>query len=485
MRSETDVAAKTSDEGTSRRARRANPRRFWVGAIVLCLVLAVVSIGLAVAAVVQGPALTGATIDTRRAVALSGTRLRLQSRQPLATVSASQVTVSPATPFTISTSTSTLSVRFTDPLLYATRYTVKVSHATSRDTGVSGDWTYSFTTPPATLYTLMAYRDDAAAGTLDAVQKVTNASETPAKVTPALTASSITQFAVAGTTVVALSSPTGKAPTLVSTQATTSTASGKGDSVESIGTGAEVSMLQADSGRVGYVTDGKTASGAVFANALFVHDLSKPDGAPVQISDSYSVQDWRFVPNVAAVAVLTSTGRAYLVYLDSGTQPVPLGSFAQFIGFVPGTTVLAVMDANGEKLLDLTTGTSRTAAASMGGSVTDVPGRRTDITTDSYLMELNHIDYTAGNTLITTRLTHVVKAAMTTLASVPPSQGEVMGSGVSPNRQFAWMTVLSASAPVDDLSSGATDHQITYVYDLATGKQVAQVTGGSPTWVVG
>src|SRR5690349_14334515 len=101
------------------RAGRARKRRgrVFVGTFaVVAGVLAVIGLAGGAASVAQGPRATSVQVDPAAAAAASGSRLIVTTSQSLADVDASQVTVTPATPFTVDTSGRSVGVRFTLPL---------------------------------------------------------------------------------------------------------------------------------------------------------------------------------------------------------------------------------------------------------------------------------------------------------------------------------------------------------------------------------
>ena len=124
------IRMSTDHDRTAHGARRPEPparagssrRRF---AIVVG-VLAVVGLAGAAANVAQGPRVTAVQVDPAAAVAASGSRLIVTTTQSLAEVDPSQVTVTPATPFTVDTSGRSVGVRFALPLWDDTDYTVTI-----------------------------------------------------------------------------------------------------------------------------------------------------------------------------------------------------------------------------------------------------------------------------------------------------------------------------------------------------------------------
>nr|BFF09817.1 hypothetical protein GCM10025699_11200 [Microbacterium flavescens] len=107
-----------------------------VSALVLVAVLG------AGASVAQGPRVTAVLADPIAAAGTSGSRVIFTANQPLATVSAGQVTVVPSVPFAVDTSGRSVGVRFSEPLADGARYTITVD----RVSGLSGVSTSRFET---------------------------------------------------------------------------------------------------------------------------------------------------------------------------------------------------------------------------------------------------------------------------------------------------------------------------------------------------
>ena len=108
----------------------------------------------AAASVAQGPRVTDVQVDPVAAAAASGSRLIVTTSQSLEDVDASQVTVTPATPFSVDTSGRSVGVRFTLPLFDDTEYTVTFSDVQGLGGGPPATFAETFRTPPADLFLL-------------------------------------------------------------------------------------------------------------------------------------------------------------------------------------------------------------------------------------------------------------------------------------------------------------------------------------------
>ncbi len=460
-----------------RRLTGADPRRFWRLALVVCGTLALAAATLGTVGALRGPTLSGATLAVDRTVTSAGTQLTLQSRQPIDKVTSGQVCVTPAAAVSVSSRDNTVTIRFDTTLAYATGYTVTVTGIRSPYTGRTADWHYGFTTPAATLYSLLAHRSESNQPDDEVVTGPVGASTT------VLTAPGIDEYTVTRRYVVAISHPDDQTSNLVITDRDT----GAVVSDEHAPQVPALALLQtsSDGTRFGYSANGTdSATGTQNDNTLYIQDATDLTHPPVPITDAgqpLAVQDWRFVPGVSAVVVLDLTGQAFLVYLDSDTKPVPLGSLAQLVGFTPGSPSLVAENGGKTVLLDLTAGTHTTIPR---GSETDdnFNGRVTLIGPDDYVAENVEVHRSKDSTRVVTRLVRVTAGHRTLLAGFPPEKGQVLDSGISPNGQYAWAATLSPDAPVDELTSGASSHATTTVVQATTGQLVTTVPGFDPAW---
>lgn len=451
-------------------------RGFWQLALILCAVLAVVAAGLGAAGLVRGPSLAESDVDAGRAVSAAGQRLALRSRLPIAEVTADQVSVTPAVPYTIGTRDQTLTLTFTAPLAYATTYSVEVRGVRSRYTDTTADWAYTFTTPPVALYSLIAHRGEEAAD--DTI--VTGADSAQRTM---LTAHGIDTYVATRRHLIAISRPTADSSTLV--------ASERSDGAPASIAAPQVPLLtelgaSPDGSRFGYLATGEDAEMQdSYEGVLFIGDAADLSAAPMRV-DAFggplAVQEWLFVPGVNAVVVLTPQEKAFLIYLDGQTAPVALGSAAQLVGFLPGSTMLLAQSGGKQVLLDLSAGRTTDVTTTEDPAEDTFAGRRSFRTPDDYIAEFNRFKRVGRTSEVSTRLMHISGERSTELLGLGPADGQLLNSGLSPNGEFAWAVVLDPDAPVTDLSSGASDNATTLIFDLASGKQVASVPGSSPVW---
>lgn len=182
-------------------------------------------------------------------------------------------------------------------------------------------------------------------------------------------------------------------------------------------------------------------------------------------------------------SVVTPQEQAFLIYLDGDTPPVPLGSLAQLVRFLPGSSTLRAEGAGKQLLLDLATGLSSEVENTPDPDKKTFVGRRSFVSVGDYLVEFNTFrKIGSGQGGVSTQLVHVTRAGRTNLLTVKDGDGHLLNSGISPDGQFGWAVVLDPDAPLTDLFSGASDNARTLIFDLATGKQVAAEPGSAPAW---
>lgn len=467
------MSTERGDDGSGSRVSGAGAR-FRRSSLILCAVLAMLALGLGAAGVVRPPSLVSASIAADRAVGTAGERLVMKGRIPVAPVEADQVTVTPAVPFTVQTSDSSVTLRFTAPLTYDTEYQVAIKGVRSQYTATSADWSYSFRTPAVALYSLIAHRGDGA-------EDDTVVRNDQGRTSTLLTAPGIESYVATRQLLVAISHTDPDSSVLVAADRTT----GAAVPIATPATGLVTELNAApDGGRFGYVITGMDG-GRNYQSTLFVADAADLAAPPVEVTAGgppLAVQEWLFVPGVDAVVVITPQEQAFLIYLDGGSPPVPLGGVAQLIGFLPGSSMLMAQASGKQVLLDLASGLNTDVPNTPDPDKRTFAGRRSFRAVGDYLVEFNTFRQHSGGTGVTTRLANVTRSGTTDLLTLGEGQGQLLNSGLSPNGQFAWAVVLAPGAPVEDLSSGASDRATTRIFDLATGQQVADVPGSTPVW---
>ncbi len=456
-------------------------RGFWVLALSLAGVLALVAATLALVGARRGPDLVDATLAVERTVTAGGEQLVLRGRQPLDEVRPEQVEVTPATDVSVTTRDAQVVIRFLRPLSYSTDYTVTVTGVRSRHTGLTATWSHSFTTPGYAVYSLVSHGPGTFGADDQVVRTLPSGDSVPALATPGIEA-----YTVVAGLVVAVTRASDLETRLVAS-------AGPGADLMTLETpaGTAIGLLEgsAEQGLIGYTLVGAEAEGERFYdNTLFLQDMTDVSLPPREVTQpdgsELRVIDWGFIPGTRSLVLQDELGQVFLTGVDPGSTLAPLGSHDQLLGFLPGTTTLVVLKGTDEAMLDLASG--RTVALPPPGDAGDtdvLAGQRTMISPTEWVQQFDDISYPGEVATIVSRLQHTRDGATSTVATVPPDLGRLLDTGISGNGQYAWTQILSADAPPDDLTSGATDNSVTVVLDLATGESKFAVPGAHPLWV--
>lgn len=482
MSTDRSAAGGRGDGGASgtRRARSRRRRgRAFLGAFAI-VVGALVVAGLVGAGVgtVQGPRATAVQVDPQAAVAASGSRLIVTTSQSLQKVDASNVSVSPATPFTVDTSGRTVGVRFTLPLHDDTDYTVTIDGVTGLGGGPSATITQTFHTPPIDVYLLRRgdgkdtiFRTDLAGANAVAV----------------FTHPHIEDFrATAEHLVVSVRTPQDRAALIVMDP--------DGQNARDLklpGNGYVTNLQSADKGElIGYTySDASLTAGSGRESALYTASLKADaaDAEPAQIAVAGSdprVSEWRFVPDTDSILLLTFDSRLSLTS-SSGKNPVSLGSAVNIDGIARGSSHAIVMRVDGPAEIDLSDGSEKplvSPGTDLGkvGDVTPLPGEAGTVRTIAQLKDA---------TTLTGTTVAVVAADGTTTAvlQVPPTDS-VLETCVSPSGRYA--AVLTApdavSNPYDTYQLPLPGTLQTRIIDLTaaddTAADVSTLTGFDISW---
>jgi hypothetical protein len=290
----------------------------------LALTVAALLVFVAVFAVLgynQGPKLSSAQVDTAQVVQQRGQQLRLFANQAVATVTADQVTVTPAAEVTVSSSGDVVAVQFEEPLRYNTDYTVEVTGITSVYVAQESSWSYEFTTVAPDLYYLdrgddtdRIIRTGLASTDRDVVYEAERIEEYAAFDA----ALAVVTEAADGTSALALID-----------------ADGNAEDIRLPGVGV-IEQLQSNSttGMLGFVFTGSDASGApVYNRTLFTVDLNSGRVfVPVVGVDGQmpEVARWAFVPVSSDILVYGADLRLLRVGLGENPTVLPLGQFSDF-----------------------------------------------------------------------------------------------------------------------------------------------------------
>ncbi|WP_242089732.1 hypothetical protein, partial [Microbacterium lacticum] len=339
----------STDAGTRRaRTRRRRSRAVLVAFAAVIAVLGIVGLAGAAVTTAQGPRVTRVSVDPDAAVSAAGSRLIFTTTQSLAEVSPDQVSVSPATAFTVDTSGRSVGVRFAMPLWDDTEYTVTIADVTGVGGGASTTITKSFLTPPLQSYILQRGSDG------DTIFRTDLAGDAAV---PVFTDPQIEDFrATAGYLVVSTMDADGHSHLVVTDL------DGQNQRELTLpGEGILSNLQSADRGNlVGYTfSDADVGAPGARASILFTASLAEaqqgdePTQATRTGGDS-RVDDWRFVPGTDSLLTLTYDGALTLVS-PSGGAPVALGNAVAITGIARGSTTVVVERVDGPVAIDLAT----------------------------------------------------------------------------------------------------------------------------------
>jgi len=452
-------------------------------------------------AYLQGPKLETAQLDTDRAISEPGQLLRIFANQSIAEVSAAQVTIEPAVPFTVSTSGEVIGVTFASRLHYDTTYSVSVEGVTSSYSDRPATLSYSFTTGELPLY----YLDRAAPaeGAVDAAgddeiirtgltgTELTGTEVTGTERTVLFAGPRIQSFGMVTDTVVAvvsLNDDETRRLELVDTET---------GLVETVGLPAEGTITNfglSDSGTIlafeftsAESSDG--GGGTAYSRALLRLDLDAGrdletvlglSGAPLK------VLDFTFAPASTDLVVHSIDSSIVRIGVDGAIRP--LGQFTRMGHLSIDDRVLTVFDQFGALALDLDTlETSRLEPSALDGAAADdaaPSGSDVDVLPNGERVQrvaVFHADTGRFDSLVV--LDDGTSSRV--LYQTPKSEGSIDGFRVSPNGQYvAVEAVPNFAKSVDDgyaVDRRSTSVQ-TIIVDIATGAVVRIVDGFDLDW---
>ena len=422
----------------------------------------------------QGPKLASAQVDTRGVVEQGGQQVRLFANQAVAQVDESQVTVSPATGFSVTTQGDIIAVQFETRLLYATDYTVSVAGVTSPYATQPATLSYGFTTDSPTLYYL-----DRGDTTDDIVTTgLSGAARTTVYSTPR-----IQDFAVLDEFLAVVTLGDGRTSSLSFVNTDTSVV----ESVRLPDSGSISGLDASAAGNSVGFTLSSAAAGPGQANnsTLYTIDLSagrtpQPvlglDGEPV------NVLGWEYLPGSAQLLALTFDRTLLLVDPSSGAS-TPLG---QFLGLdkisVDGLSA-TMEDSFGEVSLSLSDGSVTRLEPSPVEGLAAFQGSTALLPNGDRVQKVVVPD--ASGRRFSSLLVYDDGSAARILYMTPDDGGSISDFTVSPNGQYvAIETVPDASAAVSDgyLFDARATSVTTVIVDVATGAQTRSVEGFGLRW---
>jgi hypothetical protein len=457
--------------------------------VTLAVVIAVLGVvGLAGAAVTtgQGPRVSSTSSDPKAAVAASGSRLIVAMNQSLRKVEAEQVTVTPATPFTVDTSGRSMGVRFTLPLHDDTEYTVRFRDVVGIGGGPAADVVERFRTPRLRVLVMQRGQDG---------DRILSTDVRGGDREPVLTDAHIEDFrATPEHIVVQTLDSRGRA------RLTVTRPDGTHRRALPLPGSGQIAQLQiADRGDLaGYTyTDADPGAAGAQISALYVASLkdaaarTPPRRIPLPGSDT-RVADWRFVPDSDSILVMTFDGRMLLTGAN-GDKPVDLGRGLAIDGIARGSSTAVIERADGVFTVDLADGKQKplppateagAAVPGQAGPVVPAPGD--DGTTIRYYAVL-HVAGAAGadsGAPEGTTVFRVDRAGKSLPVLQLPAADAVLQTCVSPSARYVAVTVApdTVNNPYDQYQLPMPLRTLTHIVDLTEGREVSQVHGFAPSW---
>lgn len=477
----------STEPGTRRAAARRRRGRAFVAAFAIVLgALAVIGLVGAAVGGAQGPRVTRVQVDPDAAATASGARLIVTMNQSLHTITADQVTVTPAADFTVDTSGRTMGVRFTLPLHDDTEYTVRFHDVAGLGGGPEADVTETFRTPTTDVFVLQR-------GTAD--DRIVRARLDGSDPVAVFRADRIEDFrATSGHLVIAVLDKRGRTVLVV-----TDRAGRHARELPLPGAGTVTRLQSADRGElIGYTySDAHLGDAGARESRLYTasvkDDAARAKPTPVDVGgDDPRVADWRFVPDSDSILVLSYDGRMLLSGAD-GADATDLGTGNAIDGIARGSSVAVVERADGMVTVDLTDGTIAplVPAATAGravpgheGVVTPLPGAA-----GGSIRPYTVLDVAGGSgggdgvPEGTTVYTVAADGDATPIFEMSVDDA-IQQICVSPSGQYAAIAVAPDSVhnEYDDYLLPMPHKVVTHIVELATGDDARSIGGFDASW---
>ena len=431
----------------------------------------------------QGPKLSSGSVDAGRVVAQAGQQLRLFANQSIVGVSKKQVSVSPAAPFTVSTSGAVIAVQFSDRLSYGTKYSVRVADVANAFQPRVSTFDYAFTTAPAVVYYLV--RADPAAGVGHADSIVRTGLRGNER-TIVYSAPRIQQFVVFAQAIAV----TTLADDGTSSLSLVGLASKLVEQIQLPGPGT-IDQLRGelDAGLLGFVfTSAGPPAAREYSSVLMRIDLTGSHAATPVLdlaAKPLVVLGWTFLGGSTSIVAQGSDQTVLLIDAAKSGRPVPLGQYTELGRSSPDGTTIVVSDAYGKIAYSLADGAQTRlpslpiAGASTYGGDLALLGRGT-----ARVQQVAVFDAVTGGKF----QSYLVYESGTTSRVIYQTKGDagsIEGFSISPNGQFLAVNVIPdyASSVSDGYPVDAKSTSISTVFvDIASGAVVRSVEGFDESW---
>jgi len=463
----------STEAGTRRaRTRKRRSRAFLGGFAVVVAILAIVGFAGAAVTTAQGPRVTKVSVDPDAAIGAAGSRIIFTTTQSLAEVTADQVTVTPATDFTVDTSGRSVGIRFALPLWDDTEYTVTIAGVQGVGGGASTTIAKSFLTPQLQSFLLQR------ASSGDTVFRTDLVGDAAV---PVFTDPQIEDFrATASHLVISTLDDDGHSHLIV-----TDLDGSHQRELPLPGTGTVTNLQSADRGNlIGYTfTDANVGETGARENMLYTASLAtaQKDDDPAAVTRTGGesrVDDWRFVPGTDSILMLTFDGALTLVS-PSGGAPVALGNAVSIDGIARGSTSVVVERIDGPVAIDLATA-GESALPPTDPALGQVNGV-TPLADGSTLRVLAVLD---GFTVSSTTVNVVdTTGAARAVFSVEPTD-TLIETCVSPSGRYAAFLVApdAVDNPYDAHLLPLPQKVQTHVVSLVDGSEVVALSGFDISW---
>ena len=476
---------------TRTRTMATGYRRFRRSTVAVLGVLALAAAGLGAAAVLRGPKLDAGSVNAQSVISRAGQKLVLHADQTLAPVDASQVEVSPATPFTVESTGPDVQITFTGVLDYATAYSIRVDYFEGSATGLRGALDFGFTTPDVAVTTLLR-RGGLAAGADKPSDQIVRSALTAgdgAGSEVVFEAPRIQQFQVVpGALAVVELDEQGASSLVVSVEGADGASTG---GTVFTPAGGRIQNLHASvsAGLFGYTVNGgeDAVTGREYQNTLFVFDPRSVSGKAEEVTgfggEPLRVVDWQFVPGSSSIVVQGTDQQLYQLDPIGGAEPVPLGLHAELRDFLAGGLQLVVADPAGTSTIDLSTG----QVAPLVQSTPDVdpalyPGTIVTLASGATVRQYDEVDYSSAAPVQQSLIVYADDAGTRELYRPASAGARIRGFCVSPNGQYLAVETIASGAVTDGYPLPGYSEMTTTFVQIATGIVTRSVPGFLPDW---
>jgi hypothetical protein len=414
---------------TESRPRRPVTHRFRRRFVAVLTVLAVIAALAAVVGSQQGPRLRSVSYDAGDLVTRPAQRVILTANQAVQRVPASAVRVSPAAPFSVTSSGNTVAVEFAGPLAYDRDYTLTVRGVRAPGQAATSDLRTTIRTGSTDVLAVVP-------GTAGGPDRIVRRSLDAGGTRTVYRAQGIAEYAVLARSLVVLRD-TGSGASAIDVVPLAGGVQDESVPVERISMPSSVGSAKAlhaadDGASFGFVY-ADTSSGRSEDVGLYVVDLTgthqpepvAADGKPTAGATPIPVAQWAYVPRTESALVRT------------------------------GTDDLVLVDMSGRA--DLTDGERTDLPAPAASTRASYLGRIAPIAQDQYLRVVGSV---RQDGTLSARLVRVDGERASRLAVTVPEDASITAVCPSPNGQFVALATQSADGAlvsVVDATSGALE----------------------------